>query len=105
MGCADRRLGRTRLASRARSRQPPGMILVTGATGNVGSELVRILAEAGEPVRGLVRDESRRARLPAGVDGVVGDLNAPGSLGPALEGVTGVHLLAGYAGLPDALER
>jgi len=81
------------------------MILVTGATGNVGSELCRILAESGEPVRGLIRDDSRRARLPAGVEGVVGDLNDPDSLAPALDGVRGVHLLAGYAGLPAALER
>src|SRR3954449_9350839 len=81
------------------------MILVTGATGNVGSELCRILAESGEPVRGLIRDDSRRARLAAGVEGVVGDLNDPDSLAPALDGVRGVHLLAGYAGLPAALEH
>jgi len=81
------------------------MILVTGATGNVGSELARILVAAGEPVRGLIRDDSRRARLPDGVEGLVGDLNDPDSLGPALHGVRGVHLLAGYAGLPTALER
>jgi uncharacterized protein YbjT (DUF2867 family) len=80
------------------------MILVTGATGNVGAELVRALASAGEPVRALIRDETRRAALPAGVEGVVGDLNRPDTLEPALEGVRGVHLLAGYAGLPDALE-
>jgi uncharacterized protein YbjT (DUF2867 family) len=81
------------------------MVLVTGATGNVGSELVRALAAAGEPVRALVRDERRRAALPAGVEAAVGDLNDPASLEPALDGVRGVHLLAGYAGLPDALAR
>src|SRR5919198_1648341 len=83
----------------------PRMILVTGATGNVGSELVRALAEAGEPVRALIREEVPRARLPAGVEGVVGDLNDADTLGPALDGVTAVHLLAGYAGLPAALVR
>src|SRR3954468_241793 len=81
------------------------MILVTGATGNVGAELVRALAAAGEPVRALVRDDARRAALPAGVEAAVGDLNRPDTLAPALEGVRGVHLLAGYAGLPDALEH
>jgi uncharacterized protein YbjT (DUF2867 family) len=81
------------------------MILVTGATGNVGAELVRALAAAGEPVRALVRNEARRAALPAGVEAAVGDLNRPDTLAPALDGVRGVHLLAGYAGLPDALER
>src|SRR3954454_17141117 len=81
------------------------MILVTGATGNVGAELVHALAAAGEPVRALVRDDARRAALPAGVEAAVGDLNRPDTVAPALEGVRGVHLLAGYAGLPDALER
>src|SRR3954454_17965543 len=81
------------------------MILVTGATGNVGAELVRALAAAGEPVRALVRDDARRAALPAGVEAAVGDLDRPETLGPALEGVRGVHLLAGYSGLPDALDR
>src|SRR3954453_536298 len=81
------------------------MILVTGATGNVGAELVHALAAAGEPVRALVRDDARRAALPAGVEAAVGDLNRPGTLAPALDGVRGVHLLAGYAGLPEALEH
>src|SRR3954454_21081649 len=81
------------------------MILVTGATGNVGAELVHALAAAGEPVRALVRDDARRAALPAGVEAAVGDLNRPDTLAPALEGVRGVHLLAGYARLPDALEH
>jgi uncharacterized protein YbjT (DUF2867 family) len=81
------------------------VVLVTGATGNVGAELVRALAAAGEPVRALVRDDARRAALPAGVESAVGDLNRPETLEPALEGVRGVHLLAGYANLAEALER
>lgn len=81
------------------------MILVTGATGNVGSELVRTLVAAGEPVRALIRDESRRAALPPGAEAAVGDLNRPETLDAAVDGVRGVHLLAGYAGLPGALAR
>src|SRR3954469_10193419 len=80
------------------------MILVTGATGNVGAELVHALAAAGEPVRALVRDDARRSALPAGVEAAVGDLNRPETLEPALDGVRGVHLLAGYGGLPHAPE-
>jgi uncharacterized protein YbjT (DUF2867 family) len=76
------------------------MIFVTGATGNVGRELVRVLTEAGEPVRALVRGE---APLPAGAEAYVGDLNDAGSLAGALDGVRAAHLLAGYDGLEDLL--
>jgi uncharacterized protein YbjT (DUF2867 family) len=76
------------------------MIFVTGATGNVGRELVRVLTETGEPVRALVRGE---ARLPAGAEAYVGDLNDPGSLAPGLSGVRAAHLLAGYDGLEELL--
>src|SRR3954470_24652927 len=81
------------------------MILVTGATGNVGAELVRTLAAAGEPIPALVRHPSRGPSLPDGVEPVAGDLNRAETLEPAIEGVRGVHLLDGYFGLPDALDR
>jgi uncharacterized protein YbjT (DUF2867 family) len=61
------------------------VILVAGATGNVGGELVAQLAQAGAPVRGVVRAAS--ASLPDGATVVVGDLNDPGSLAAALEGI------------------
>jgi uncharacterized protein YbjT (DUF2867 family) len=91
------------LAGGAPRAKDPGMIFVTGATGNVGRELVRVLAEAGEPVRALIRRDEDRARLPAGVDGVIGDLNQPETLAGALSGVRAAHLLAGYDGLVDLL--
>ncbi|GLY89351.1 NAD(P)H-binding protein [Actinoallomurus iriomotensis] len=80
------------------------MILVTGATGNVGSELVSALAEEGHRVRALVRDP-RKATLPAGVEPVTGDLNEPGTLTGALSGVRAVFLLPGYADMPGLLTR
>ncbi|MEV0197659.1 NAD(P)H-binding protein [Nonomuraea sp. NPDC050691] len=76
------------------------MILVTGATGNVGGEVVRALVSAGEPVRALVREP---AGLP--VEQAVGDLNAPDTLGAALDGVRGVFLLPGYRDMPGLLAR
>jgi uncharacterized protein YbjT (DUF2867 family) len=79
------------------------MIFVTGATGNVGRELVRVLAQAGQPVRALIRRDADRERLPAGAEGFVGDLNDPGSLAPGLSGVRAAHLLAGYDGLEELL--
>jgi len=76
------------------------MILVTGATGNIGGELVRQLADSGQPVRALVRDGGA---LPPGVEAVTGDLNDAVSLRPALAGVTGVFLLPGYEDMPGVL--
>ncbi|MEN8649537.1 NAD(P)H-binding protein [Streptomyces sp. 21So2-11] len=66
--------------------------LVTGATGNVGRQVVAELLRRGESVRALTRDPAK-ADFPAGVETVRGDLTDPASLAPALEGVTGVHLI------------
>ncbi|MGW2703095.1 NAD(P)H-binding protein [Streptomyces sp. NPDC001340] len=68
------------------------MILVTGATGTIGSDVVRQLAARGEKVRALTRDPAR-ARVPAGVEVVRGDYLEPGSLDGATAGVTAVFLL------------
>jgi uncharacterized protein YbjT (DUF2867 family) len=76
------------------------MLLVTGATGNVGAELVRSLIDAGEPVRALTRSAGA---LPGGVEAVTGDLDRPESLAPALAGVRGVFLLPGYADMDGVL--
>lgn len=64
------------------------MIVVTGATGNVGSELVRALADAGEEVRAVSRHPESSA-APAGVSVVAGDLDVPASVAPALAGARG----------------
>jgi uncharacterized protein YbjT (DUF2867 family) len=79
-------------------------ILVTGARGNVGSEVVAALAGRGQAVRALVRDPAR-AQLPGGVEAVAGDLDRPDTVEPALAGVDGVFLLGGFDTLPDLLER
>ncbi|MFE0254756.1 NAD(P)H-binding protein [Streptomyces sp. NPDC059010] len=67
-------------------------ILVTGATGTVGRQVVAELLARGHAVRALTRDP-KKAAFPAGVEVVQGDLTEPDSLGPALEGVTGLHLI------------
>ncbi|KES05035.1 hydroxylase [Streptomyces toyocaensis] len=67
-------------------------ILVTGATGTVGRQVVAELLARGHEVRALTRDPAG-AGLPGEVDVVRGDLTAPDSLVPALEGVTGLHLI------------
>jgi uncharacterized protein YbjT (DUF2867 family) len=72
------------------------MILVTGATGNVGRELARALAERGEPARAVARNPDG-ASIPAAVDVAAADLAAPETVGPALAGIRKVFLLGGFA--------
>jgi uncharacterized protein YbjT (DUF2867 family) len=79
------------------------MILVTGATGNVGSEVVSALRDAGEPVRAFVRGASISA--PAGVEVVPGDLDRPETLPTALTGVDAVFLLPGFRDMPGVLAQ
>ena len=63
-------------------------ILVTGATGNVGSALLSYLDTTESDVLALIRDRSKVQPLrDRGVEAVVGDLAKPESLGPAFEGV------------------
>jgi uncharacterized protein YbjT (DUF2867 family) len=65
------------------------MILVTGATGNAGKELVRTLVSAGEEACALIRRGADRTRLPADVEGFVGDLDRPETLSTAPDGMRG----------------
>jgi uncharacterized protein YbjT (DUF2867 family) len=62
------------------------MILVTGATGNVGSEVVRQLYMAGCEVRALSRNPGK-LNFPEGVEAVSGDLTKMETLRAALDGV------------------
>lgn len=66
------------------------MIVVTGATGNVGGELVRLLVAAGEQVTAVSR---RTAPFPDGVRHVPGDLAEPASLKAAFDGADALFLL------------
>ncbi|MEJ2264480.1 MAG: SDR family oxidoreductase, partial [Anaerolineales bacterium] len=71
-----------------------GKVLVTGATGNTGSLLVPALREAGVDVRALVRDESKAQPLEEiGVEIILGDLDRPETIAPAVDGVDKIYLL------------
>jgi uncharacterized protein YbjT (DUF2867 family) len=67
-------------------------ILVTGATGTVGRQVVEHLVQRGADVRALVRDPTKAA-LPAGVDVVRGDLLDVDALRGGLAGVSTLFLL------------
>ncbi len=75
-------------------------ILVTGATGKVGSRLAKRLAGRGDHVRALVRDTGRAADLhAAGIELAKGDLLDVGSLAAAVRGVDAVvHCAAFFRG-------
>ena len=80
------------------------MILVVGATGTVGSEVVAALRARGAPARALVRDAARgRAALGEGVELAEADLGDPAGVRRAFDGVTRVFLLT--ANGPDQVEH
>lgn len=82
------------------------MILVTGATGTVGSEVVRQLVATGERPRALVRDPATaRQQLGDQVEHVVGDLDRPETIAAALAGVDRVFLLTTQSSRQPEWER
>ena len=67
-------------------------ILVTGSTGKIGSRVVTQLAQQGVEVRALTRSPEK-ARFPAGVTAVKGDLLDADAMRAALKGVSALFLL------------
>ncbi|MFE3456505.1 NAD(P)H-binding protein [Nocardiopsis aegyptia] len=70
------------------------MIVVTGATGNIGRHLVTTLAEAGEQVRAIARRPPDTG-VPEGVEYRGADLSRPADLPSAVEGADALFLLLG----------
>ncbi len=68
------------------------MILVTGATGNIGRELVSELGAKGAKFRVLVRDPARTT-LPESAQRFTGDLAEPATLTPAFDGADRLFLV------------
>ena len=68
------------------------MILVTGASGKVGSEAARLLGAQHQSTRALVRDAARAPR--ADVEIVTGDFDRPDTLDAAMRGIETVILVS-----------
>jgi len=71
------------------------MYLITGATGNVGSEVVKQLLDSGKKVRVFTRDAAKVANLGDQVEVAIGDMTSPESFAKAVSGVEGVFLMNG----------
>lgn len=68
-------------------------ILIVGATGNVGSELVKQFAASGRRVKALVRNESKAASIKYWAEPVLGDLLEPTTLKAAFKNIERALLL------------
>jgi uncharacterized protein YbjT (DUF2867 family) len=75
-------------------------ILITGATGTVGGQVLAQLTAAGAAVRALVRNPGA-ARLPPQLEVVRGDLTVPDTLDACLDGIDTVFLV--WTAPPDAV--
>jgi uncharacterized protein YbjT (DUF2867 family) len=78
------------------------MILVTGATGDNGVELIKRLSAIGAPVRGMVhkRRDDRNLGLP-GVEFVAADFDEPATIRRALDGVDRAFLWSSFQAAPS----
>jgi uncharacterized protein YbjT (DUF2867 family) len=81
---------------------------VIGATGHVGSEIVRGLLQRGEPVAALVRDRDEARKVfgePDGLDVRPTRLDDPRDVTEALDGIRAVFIAMGSVGIQGVLQR
>ncbi|MBF6192138.1 NAD(P)H-binding protein [Nocardia implantans] len=82
------------------------MIVITGATGTIGSEIIRQLSERGTAIRAVTRDPDR-ADVPAGVEVARGDYTDVASMAKAMAGAEAAFIVGvlgpEYAELDRAL--
>jgi uncharacterized protein YbjT (DUF2867 family) len=81
------------------------MILITGASGNVGKEVLKQIAATGAKVRAAFQTATKAAAAPSGVEIVAMDYNQPQTLQAALKGVERVFLVGPPTPNLTALER
>jgi len=69
------------------------MILITGASGNVGKTVLQAVAKSGAKHRAMYRSPAEAAKASAGTETVVADFTKPETLGAALKSVDSVYLV------------
>lgn len=78
------------------------MILVTGASGSVGKEVLRAVSRGGAKYRAMYRSGEEAAKAPAGTETVIADFGKPDTLAKALLGVDSVYLVC--SPVPDLVQ-
>jgi uncharacterized protein YbjT (DUF2867 family) len=81
------------------------MILITGASGNIGKEVLKQIAQTGAQVRAAFQSVNKATAAPSGVETVTVDYNQPETLRAALKGVDRVFLVGPPTSQLPALER
>ena len=81
------------------------MILITGATGNIGTELVKQLMAKGSPLRVISREEKKLSHLGPEVERVIGDRHEPSVVQRALQDVEKVFVLAALFDIDHEADR
>lgn len=82
-------------------------ILITGATGNIGTTLAKQLSAQGIPFRAMVRttdDQARALHALPGAEAVIGDFNNPDSVARALQGIEKAFLLTNSSEQAEKLQ-
>ena len=69
------------------------MILITGASGNVGREVVKQALAVGLKIRATFKSPAAAANAPAGLEGVIMDYDKSETIRPALQGVERIFLV------------
>jgi uncharacterized protein YbjT (DUF2867 family) len=78
------------------------MIFITGASGNVGREVLKQISQAGHKVRAAYQSSQKAAEAPAGVETAIVDFKQPDTLRAALNGIDRVFLVGPVA--PNLVE-
>jgi uncharacterized protein YbjT (DUF2867 family) len=81
------------------------MILITGASGTVGQEVLNQIAKTREPIRAAFQSAAKASTAPAAVETVIMDYNQPETIRTALRGIDKVFLVGPVAPNLPELER